>query len=62
MDSQEQYEALLARWGFEDRRLERQTRRQKQKEMIANVASLFKGLVHTMLHTGTKPSSLQTTH
>lgn len=29
MDSQEQYEALLRRWGLEDRSAERRARRQK---------------------------------
>ncbi|TDO99777.1 hypothetical protein [Marinomonas balearica] len=62
MDSQEKYEALLARWGFEDRSLETQKRRQKQKEQLANVASLFKGFIKSALHMTVKPSSLQTTH
>jgi hypothetical protein len=33
MDSQEHYEALLARWGFVDRSAERQAQREKVKAL-----------------------------
>ena len=42
MDSQEQYEALLARWGYEDRSVERRLRREKRKALFAKVIKLLR--------------------
>ena len=42
MDSQEQYEALLKRWGIEDRSVERRARREKRLRNAKIAVAFFK--------------------
>lgn len=42
MDSQEQYEALLKDWGFEDRSAIRRARREKRAQNVKTTTSFFK--------------------
>lgn len=46
MDSQEQYEALLKTWGFEDRSVERQARRQKIARSYKAMVAFFKSITN----------------
>lgn len=48
MDSQEQYEALLKRWGFEDRSIERRFRREKAIRSIKTSIVFLKALIQTI--------------
>ncbi|MBJ7555112.1 hypothetical protein [Marinomonas spartinae] len=58
MDSQDQYEALLKAWGFEDRSVERQARREK----IARVAKIVLSFCKDMILHARKPRSHATSH
>lgn len=56
MDSQEQYEALLARWGFVDRSVERQARRAKVKAFFKATRRILVKLIAKSPVLGTQPS------
>lgn len=45
MDSQEQYEALLTKWGFVDTMAEDYARRQKRARRVKAVVAFFKSIV-----------------
>jgi len=57
MDSQEQYEALLKSWGFEDNSIEKQARAQKRKQVIRNVFTKAHQLVRFLGDKVTKHSN-----
>ncbi|AEF54555.1 hypothetical protein [Marinomonas posidonica] len=42
MDSQKQYEALLAQWGYKDTTVEDHARRQKRARQAKAIAAFFK--------------------
>lgn len=42
MDSQEQYEALLKAWGYEDNSVARQKRRKQIKALVNKISALFR--------------------
>ncbi|NVK73744.1 hypothetical protein C0J08_09750 [Marinomonas sp. CT5] len=48
MDSQEQYEALLAKWGYADTTVEDHARRQRRARRIQAVVAFFKSTVKTI--------------
>ncbi|WP_181161507.1 hypothetical protein [Maribrevibacterium harenarium] len=56
MDSQEQYEALLARWGFVDRSVERQARRAKVKAFFKATRRILVKLIAKSPVLGTQAS------
>ena len=48
MDSQQQYEALLAKWGFVDTMAEDYARRQKRIRRAKAVIAFFKSIITSM--------------
>jgi len=45
MDSQQQYEALLAKWGFVDTTIEDHARRQKRARRVKAIVNFFKSII-----------------
>ncbi|MGJ8647833.1 MAG: hypothetical protein ACSHXJ_13120 [Marinomonas colpomeniae] len=58
MDSQEQYEALLAQWGFKDTTVEDHARRQKRALRVKAVVAFFKVSVSSIQKISTRPQQL----
>lgn len=58
MDSQEQYEALLAKWGFEDTTVEDHARRQKRARRIKAVVAFFQRTFKTLNKASSRPQRL----
>ena len=58
MDSQEQYEALLAKWGFKDTTTEDYARRQKRALRVKAVVTFFKTTLNSIQKTSTNPQRL----
>lgn len=48
MDSQKQYEALLAKWGYKDTTVEDHARRQKRARQAKAVVAFFKATVRSI--------------
>ncbi|MEP3348844.1 MAG: hypothetical protein ABJN96_02695 [Marinomonas sp.] len=58
MDSQEQYEALLAKWGFEDTGAADYARRQKRARQVKAVVAFFKAAISAIKKTSDRPQHL----
>ncbi|PYF84531.1 MULTISPECIES: hypothetical protein [Marinomonas] len=58
MDSQEQYEALLAKWGYADTSVEDHARRQRRARRIKAVVTFFKNSLKTIKKVSSRPQQL----
>lgn len=58
MDSQEQYEALLAKWGYADTSVEDQARRERRALRIKAVVAFFKNSVAVIKKASARPQQL----
>lgn len=58
MDSQQQYEALLAEWGYIDTTLEAHVRKQNRTRRINAVVAFVKSAVKNLKKTSTRPQIL----
>ena len=58
MDSQEQYEALLAKWGYADNSIEDQARRQRRARRVKAIVTFFKNAVKAIKKASTRPQHL----
>ncbi|MBJ7537600.1 hypothetical protein [Marinomonas transparens] len=58
MDSQQQYEALLASWGYADTTVEDYARRQKRARRVAAVVAFFKNTVKAIKKASARPQQL----
>lgn len=58
MDSQEQYEALLAKWGYADTSVEDQARRERRALRIKAVVAFFKNSVKAIKKASARPQQL----
>lgn len=59
MDSQEQYEALLAKWGFEDTGAADYARRQKRARQAKAIVAFFKTTVSAIKKISARPQRLR---
>lgn len=59
MDSQEQYEALLARWGFEDTTAKDYARRQSQIRFINIIRSFVTSLISSIKKINIRPQHIE---
>ncbi|NLQ18619.1 hypothetical protein HGG82_13480 [Marinomonas sp. M1K-6] len=63
MDSQQQYEALLAKWGYADTSIEDHARRQRRARRIQAVVTFFKNAAKAIKKASARPQQLgQTSH
>ncbi|MGO2235481.1 hypothetical protein B6N13_12545 [Marinomonas sp. UCMA 3892] len=58
MDSQQQYEALLAKWGYADTTVEDHARRQRRARRVKAVVTFFKATVKAIKKVSTRPQQL----
>jgi hypothetical protein len=58
MDSQQQYEALLAKWGFEDTGAQDYARRQKRARQAKAIVAFFKTTVRSIKKVSARPQQL----
>lgn len=58
MDSQEQYEALLAKWGYADTSVEDHARRQRRARRVKAVVTFFKNSVTAIKKVSARPQQL----
>ena len=58
MDSQEQYEALLAKWGYVDTSVEDHARRQRRARRIQAVVAFFKNSAKAIKKISSRPQQL----
>ncbi|TYL48140.1 hypothetical protein [Marinomonas sp. IMCC 4694] len=58
MDSQQQYEALLAKWGYVDTTLEDHARKQKRTRRVKAVVAFFLGTVKNLKKASARPQIL----
>ncbi|ETX09839.1 hypothetical protein MUS1_05795 [Marinomonas ushuaiensis DSM 15871] len=58
MDSQQQYEALLAKWGFVDTMAEDYARRQKRARRAKAVVVFFKSIVTSIKKSNVRQQEL----
>jgi hypothetical protein len=58
MDSQQQYEALLAKWGYVDTTVEDNARRQLRARRIKTVVAFFKTTVKAIKKISARPQHL----
>lgn len=58
MDSQQQYEALLAKWGYADTSVEDHARRQRRARRIKAVVTFFKNSVKAIKKVSSRPQQL----
>ncbi|MGO2355485.1 MAG: hypothetical protein ACTH58_12220 [Marinomonas foliarum] len=58
MDSQEQYEALLAKWGYADTSVEDHARRQRRARRVKAVVAFFKNAVTAIKKVSSRPQQL----
>ena len=58
MDSQQQYEALLAKWGYNDTSVKDHARRQKRARRIQAITAFLKSTVKSIKKISTNPQQL----
>ena len=58
MDSQQQYEALLAKWGYSDTTVEDHARRQRRARRVKAVVTFFKTTVKAIKKVSARPQQL----
>jgi hypothetical protein len=58
MDSQQQYEALLAKWGYADTTVEDHARRQRRARRAKAVVTFFKNSIKAVKKVSTRPQQL----
>lgn len=58
MDSQQQYEALLAKWGYADTTVEDYARRQTRTRRAKAVVAFFKASVKAIKKLSARPQQL----
>jgi len=58
MDSQQQYEALLAKWGYADTSIEDHARRQQRARRAKAVITFFKNTVKAIKKVSARPQQL----
>ena len=58
MDSQQQYEALLAKWGYADTTVEDHARRQRRARRVKAVVAFFKATVKAIKKVSARPQQL----
>ena len=58
MDSQQQYEALLAKWGYADTTVEDHARRQRRARRVKAVVTFFKNSVKAIKKVSARPQQL----
>ena len=58
MDSQEQYEALLAKWGYADNSVENHARRQRRARRVKSVVSFMKATLKNIKKMSARPQQI----
>ncbi|UTV97916.1 hypothetical protein KDW99_11460 [Marinomonas rhizomae] len=58
MDSQQQYEALLAKWGYADTTVEGHARRQRRARRVKAVVTFFKNTFKAIKKVSARPQQL----
>ena len=58
MDSQQQYEALLAKWGYADTTVEDHARRQRRARRVKADVTFFKTTVKAIKKVSARPQQL----